>query len=256
MGERKPEMDFWREPVFWSAVATIVALLALILNLRKQIIRKSLSYESYRSDKSPLEIYADKLQTFYEGVEIKNLRLCSFKIMNDGDLVIPVSDFIEPLIFTFSEGTKILTYEIVKSYPSSLKPIFEVDGTTLKLVPLLLNPKDSFYIRILCCNDEKRPAYIINARIHGVKDISIKNEIFGRISKLMKGLLVFSFVGLLLLTLYYYFYEPSMQVFVIGVIVCFLPLIIAIIYGYFHLFKHYKSVKIIQVSTKPEEKNP
>jgi hypothetical protein len=164
-------MDFWKEPVFWQAFAAIVAVLALVNNFKKHYSKKLLAVEIVHTQKVLLidKDLKEKIHVFFNGVLMKNPVIYTFKVMNYGNVIINESDYTEPLIFHFTEGTRIASVEKRFTYFDTAIPKYETENSTIKILPLLLNPSDKFYIRILCFHDDEYPEPGFRVRISGGK---------------------------------------------------------------------------------------
>ena len=134
--------------------------------------KKKLSYEILSSTQllSIEEEIKGKVKVLYEGYDVKNVYLLSFKFINNGNQPISSDDFEKPLNILLNKKATILTVEIIREEPSNLGLNFDVNNNNISFDPLLLNVRDSFSIKSLVSDFEGPP--VIEGRIKGVKTIS------------------------------------------------------------------------------------
>ena len=122
------------------------------------------------------EELSGKIKIYYEEgqdkkIEIKDGSLLIINIVNDGNVPIKSEDFEEPVSISFNPKADILSAEVIKTSPATLKPKLDVSKNEIVLEPLLLNEKDSITIKTLLMGFRKRTTINLNARIVGVSEI-------------------------------------------------------------------------------------
>ncbi|MBK6646837.1 MAG: hypothetical protein IPG44_14025 [Anaerolineales bacterium] len=176
-------IDLMRDSIwqFIGAVLGLIALIATIIIFFIQRTKKSLAYEIVTS--TPLLAVSDevkgKVQILFEGVQVQNVHLVIFNIINDGNIGITSSDFERPITINLSENAKILSLEVIKTSPGNLDPRLITSETAITISPLLLNAGDVISIRLLVA--QYNNVINIDARILGITKIKIISDKVDRI---------------------------------------------------------------------------
>jgi hypothetical protein len=147
---------------------TLAATVAVpFLSLRRERPRRGLAYEvrSY-----PLALVRrqaqDRIQVSYEGHELHHPGLVAVRLRNRGNTPILASDFEEPLTVVLPPGAHLLDATIEDGSPADLTPRLDTDATSVKVKPLLLNPRDEFELSLLV--DNMSGGIAVTARIAGI----------------------------------------------------------------------------------------
>jgi hypothetical protein len=166
-------MELLRDPA-WQFVGAVLALVAIVISLIIAIVqqrKKSLSYEVLAS--TPLLTVNDdlkgKTKILFENVPVQNVYLVVLHFLNDGNIPITASDFESPLFINFSDATKILSVELVKTIPQDLKPKYDVSTSKIEIHPILFNGMDAFLLKFLL--SEFDGVIHVEGRLKGVKEI-------------------------------------------------------------------------------------
>lgn len=104
----------------------------------------------------------------------------------DGNVAIAPTDFERPLSFSFGDGSRILSAEIIKTYPITLKPTLNLLSNRVSLEPVLLNGNDTLTIKLLIF--QYGGQVIPDARAAGVRE---KRGIAGSQVSVLKVTLLF-----------------------------------------------------------------
>jgi hypothetical protein len=166
-------MEVLRDPV-WQFVGAVLALVAIVIALVVAFVqqrKKSLAYEILTSI-FLLTVNDDlkgKTKILFEDVPVKNVYLVVLHFLNDGNISITATDFESPLLIHFSESTKILSAELVKTIPQNLRPQYEVGQSKIEIHPMLFNGMDAFLLKLLL--SEFDGVIHVEGRIKGVKEI-------------------------------------------------------------------------------------
>lgn len=158
----------------WQFIGSILALLAIITTVVIFLIqrkRKRLSYEIL--SKSPLiskkEELEGKLEIKYLGQEVTDVYLVLLEFSNSGNVPIQSADYEKKINVKFGNTSAILSAEIEGVNPVNLDIETSYIDDQVFIEPVLLNPKDSFKLRILTNNFDNNIS--VNGRIIGVKEI-------------------------------------------------------------------------------------
>ncbi len=145
--------------------------------MNAELPRKSLSYKILTETKllSVNEAIQGRLQIVYEGVAIQNIHLLKLEILNDGNVPITPTDFVEPL--NFETDGKILSAEIIETAPNTFAPKLNVGEHSILIEPTLFNSKDSLSIKLFVDRYKKLDA---KARIVGVREVKRIEEYYTR----------------------------------------------------------------------------
>jgi len=170
--------DILRDPV-WQFVATILAVIAILVSISlylKQRRRKMLSYEIV--SRTPLlsieEEIKGVLKILYEGEPVQQVHLIVTTIMNSGNTPILVNEYERPISLGFGEEAQILTAEIAKTQPDSLRASTSIEDDKVTLQPTLLNGGDSITLKMLVSKFDGE--ITVDGRIVGVKEIQESRE--------------------------------------------------------------------------------
>lgn len=133
---------------------------------------KKLEFEVLRSikiskldTKDPLN---SELQLNYKGKEIPNGTQTTIAIVNSGEIPVKREDFDTPIQIEI-DGGKILSSQVIKTYPGNLETSINYNDSRITLQPLLLNPRDFILLSLL--TDNKIEVSRVHARIAGINAI-------------------------------------------------------------------------------------
>lgn len=162
------------EQIWQFVIATVIALLAIIVSILiylKQRQRKALSYKILTN--TPLlgieEKIKGKLQILFDDKPVEDVNLIEIIIINSGNIPILITGYEHPISLSFDEKTKILTSEVFKTNPKSLKATVKIEDSRIIVPPVLLNSKDSIILKTLVSQFKGKIS--VDGRIIGVKDI-------------------------------------------------------------------------------------
>ena len=162
----------------WQIIGVVVAISVpvVLFLIQRWIQRKALSYDIISH--TPLLNIQGKnkwdIQILFNKNPVQDVDLIEIKIFNSGYQEIRPTDYERPISFYFGGNTQILSAEKSEVNPESLLPSVRIDGTSVLLDPILLNPKDSITVKMLASRYERKPTP--NARIAGIKDIRNAQE--------------------------------------------------------------------------------
>jgi hypothetical protein len=122
------------------------------------------------------EEVSGKIKLYYEEsqdskIQIKDGLLLIIKFINDGDIPIKSEDFDEPISISFRPDADILSAEIIRIKPESLKPELDISKHKIILKPLLLNQKDTITVKMVLMKFRKSSSININGRIVDIPEI-------------------------------------------------------------------------------------
>jgi hypothetical protein len=190
--------EFLRDPI-WQFIGAALGFIAIVISVIiffMQRRKKSLVYE-IATNTSLLTLTDEirgKVQILFEGLPVQNVHLVILHILNDGNIAITSSDYEVPLTFQFGEKTQILSAEIIRTTPDTLKPEFSLMKNSIEFHPTLLNSGDTILFKVLLAHYEGNVT--VNARIMGVaevKQVSISVDRLNKISALgfLLGIVLF-----------------------------------------------------------------
>jgi hypothetical protein len=195
-------LDFLRDGA-WQAIGAFLALFVSFLVYYLQLQRKELAFGvlSSRLLLTVAEEVSQRVKVTYDGTGVSKLRVILLGIKNSGTNPIVVADFERNIHVNFLGNGKVLSTEIVKSFPNELSASISFTEGGLELRPLLLNSGDYLIIKILYSGDA--PITQCVARIAGISSTQAINQ-GSRLgpkqkSELLKNLVAAGFLGLVLL---------------------------------------------------------
>jgi len=166
--------DIMHDPI-WQVLGVFLAIAAIAIAMALRH-RKSLVYiiDSVVPLLVGVKSVQSKLRIFYGNKRIKLPYVLIIRIFNSGNQPVKPDDYVDPITISFTERTKIISAEILREHPQNLSMKLNFDTKDIKLAPVLLNPKDSFTLKLIV--DDFDNDIEIKARIAGIK--SIKNYSF------------------------------------------------------------------------------
>ena len=169
-------MDILRDAAFANIIASasiVIAVIAIFVSIRLAKQKKTVSYtilSSYPLITVDSEIKGS-LKLFLNEIPVDDIHTVIFKLINDGEVPIPVDDFENPIRVKFGHKAEIISVEILETQPSNLYPSYNIEANSeLEINPLLLNQGDYLTIKILCTGKVDKNIQV-SSRIVGVKNI-------------------------------------------------------------------------------------
>lgn len=166
-------LEALRDP-FWQfvvgAVLTLATLIVGILGLRVYRNRKRLGYRIV-SQQSVLSVQQDlegRVGITFDGQPVHDVRLTILHIRNTGNVPIQDSDYVQPVGFTFGEGTTVLDTEVVKKTPPNMSVSLETKENEVVVMPDIFNGGDALTFKVLTAGGEN---VTVQGRVAGVSQI-------------------------------------------------------------------------------------
>jgi hypothetical protein len=167
-------MSLLSDLTFQYITIILVAILTLAVGILAYLRRhtsKSLSFKivniipmlSFRKE------IRDKIKVTYEGNDVEDVTVFLLGFVNTGNVPVVPSDFIKPFSISFAKDVKVLTAELFESKPANMGLDLTSSPDTVTIKPLLINPKDSFTIKIL--TTKSFTEFGTDFRIIGVNEI-------------------------------------------------------------------------------------
>ena len=172
--------EMLRDPV-WQGIGAVIGVAGIVSTIilgvvlyRLQRRRKELGYRVLSQTRvvSVEAELAERVQVLYEGRLVSDVHLVVVEIVNWGNQPIVAQDYEHPLGFHTGETSRILTAELTESEPDGLpaSPTISQTRHTVTVDPLLLNPGDTFKVRILV--SDFGGTVEVATRIEGVKKVT------------------------------------------------------------------------------------
>jgi hypothetical protein len=149
----EPYLTFVRDPA-WQFVGAILALAAIAVTYWiyvRQRQRHRVSYQRLTSIEvlTVKEHMAGRVTVLFDGNPVKSMHIITMKIWNSGSVPILAADFVEPLSLRVVSSARLLSADIISATPFNLRPVVKIEGSLATVQPLLLNPSDSFVVKLL-----------------------------------------------------------------------------------------------------------
>ncbi len=172
-------LEFLKDPV-WQFIGTSIIATTIALGiffLQRQ--RKLLLYEIIAKNHllTINEEISGNVKILYNEHPAKNISLLIIKILNAGNIAIPIVDYENetPISLNIGALTKILSSTIIDVNPKHLPVKIKIKDNQILILPCLLNPTDSITLKLLLSDFKDEINFV--SRIAGVKNISnIKNS--------------------------------------------------------------------------------
>jgi hypothetical protein len=170
-------LELWRDPI-WQSIGVLVAIIfGLITSVltvatlyltrrRKALIYEVMSVRPWAVSKGYVE---DKAKALFDLEHARNAQELLVQFENTGNMPIVSADFERPVKVILNDGAKILTADIARFSPKSLTVGVQQEGTSITLLPALLNSRDRFTLRIVAADFAGDIA--VDGRIAGVANI-------------------------------------------------------------------------------------
>lgn len=115
------------------------------------------------------------LKLSLDGVDLQAPYLSVFELINDGSKPVTTSDFESPIELSTSSDSIIARAQVTKAIPKDLKAELVTDKQSIKIKPLLLNPKDALTLAVITSG--KRPQFSTRARIAGITSVPLEMRV-------------------------------------------------------------------------------
>ena len=151
MSEIQEAVQGWyTDPRWWAAIITLAGLIITLTIAHFNKAKKRLQYEvvSYTRLTTIHEAAGDRIAITFDGKPVSAVVLVSVSVANTGNQPLLEADFTTPLSMNLTDG-KILSAEVTERSPNGLPVNISIVDASLKVDPLLLNPKDSFIVHLL-----------------------------------------------------------------------------------------------------------
>ncbi len=163
----------------WQFIVGIGTLSIPIILYFRQLRHKKLSYEII--SQTPLLSVEEKNKGNWEirfnGKLVEDVHLIEVEIKNSGNEPIKSEDYERPINLSFGGNTQILSAELIDAHPNSIQAPATIEGTKVKLLPILLNGGDSITLKMLVSQFSGQEHDIkVDGRIADVKDIKMFTE--------------------------------------------------------------------------------
>ncbi|HEY8084343.1 MAG TPA: hypothetical protein VIE69_01920 [Methylophilaceae bacterium] len=111
------------------------------------------------------------LQVSIDGIPLESPYLSVLELSNDGEKEIRSSNFEAPLEIQVSKDSTLARAQVTATNPKDIEALLTWEAQSIKIKPLLLNPKDVVTISILTSG--KKPEFTTRARIAGISAVPI-----------------------------------------------------------------------------------
>ena len=161
----------------WKFLVTLLAAVAstvvLVWILRAELTAGSLHFRlAAQTALQPGEKNTVKgLKISIDGVELESPYLSVFELINDGAKPILTADFESPIELRVDPNASVARARVTATTPKDLEAELVTEKQSVKLKPLLFNPKDTVTIAIITSG--KRPQFSSRARIAGVSGVPL-----------------------------------------------------------------------------------
>jgi hypothetical protein len=167
-------IELLRDPA-WQFAGAVLAFFAILVSLatyHAQRAKKRLAYEVIHNGRilTIKEESVGDLQLVFRQQPVCNARLIEVRVTNQGNQPITPGDFVRPLSLSLNQDAVVLSAATVQKEPNDLSIDATYTANVIEIAPLLLNPKDSFTIKLLASEYQSGPS--ITARISGVSKIT------------------------------------------------------------------------------------
>jgi hypothetical protein len=152
----------------WQVLGVVIALIGIILHVLF-IRRKALTcvlmsaFPFVQGSSSRVQLNA-----MFNRKTLESPFFFAFRFTNTGNVPLKQDDFVAPICLVFHK-TNVILAEVFKQNPNDIDVQPHISKDTVEIIPVLLNPQDSFCIKVLL--DYAPIRYDLKARIVGIKEI-------------------------------------------------------------------------------------
>ncbi len=188
-----------------GVIITALTLWDAIINRRK-ILSYSLVASVYAETIPSSSILHSYIKNLTWGFNKQDLQVVAIRVTNNGKQNIVKGDFEKMPCFSFGDNADVYCVEIITRIPQEIEPNLNINGNVVELVPMLLNPGDSFVFIVLV--RQYGGAVSVNGRIIGVQQI---RHIVATRAEAKPILATFLGMPLLLIGQYYSMMYPNLS---------------------------------------------
>lgn len=154
----------------WQVIGVVVAIagIVIVLILRNRKNLSCILLSTIPLSKTISNVH-NKLKVVFKNKTLKEPYLLALKFVNTGNIAIKPDDFMTPIGINFSPQTTITTAEVIEENPADLNTRLKISNNNVEILPILLNPKDSFILKLLLDQFDKK--IDLKARIVGIRNI-------------------------------------------------------------------------------------
>lgn len=169
--------EFFQSSLTWQILSACLVIIMGILGIVFARKKKELSFAVLQN--LPLvsveNTLAEQIEIYYNKVPVREVNLYVIYFANTGNMPILASDFVEDISIEFVGSLNILEVSVANVQPENIKPRFNNHGNIVKLSPLLLNPRDSFTIKVLV---SRTSSIKVSGRLIGISKIKDKSKYY------------------------------------------------------------------------------
>ncbi|WP_294769165.1 hypothetical protein [uncultured Rhodoferax sp.] len=158
----------------WTSLTFFVTVVGLAIPIwlwRADLDAKSLSLQL--TSQTPLTSDSANsikgLEVLMDGVKVASPTVSVVTLTNNGKKPLPASEFESPVEVRVAHGSQIFRAEVTSSHPKDIEARIEWNKTSVRFVPVLLNPDESITISLL--TEGERPTFTSRARVVGVTTV-------------------------------------------------------------------------------------
>jgi hypothetical protein len=167
--------DILRDPA-WQSIGALVAVAAIGVAIWAVLRRTHRLGFEYRASQvaTVSRDFAGDIRILYRGAEVSDVQLALLRIVNIGAQPVRVSDFEGPLRIAFPVGT-VISASVDRASPGGLSVGLTCDAqsaggsSSVSISPLLLNPTDSFTLKLLLTGVTASPT--VTGRIANIRTV-------------------------------------------------------------------------------------
>jgi len=111
------------------------------------------------------------LQVLVDGVDLADPYLSVLQLANEGEMPVSATEFEAPLEVHVDSDRKVIRARVSETSPKDVIANISTEVQTLKLMPTLLNPRDSITVAILTTGGI--PTFSSKARIKGISTVPV-----------------------------------------------------------------------------------
>ncbi len=162
-----------------NLIGVLIGGISLVVTIVLFFYQRSIKRLSYEVLTSTRVLSADAKGTFtinYNGVSYEDVRILELKIWNSGNVAITSADFETDISIILPDGAQLINFEEIDKNPKSLKvSLKRGNERTILVHPLLLNKKDSFFIKVIFSLQSEGPLSV-SGRIKDIPMIVLETQ--------------------------------------------------------------------------------
>ena len=170
-------MPDWVIANAWSIAGVLVGVTAIGIAIVIALVQRTIKRVAFRVVSRTQLVGATgdipELDVSFRGERVTDVQVIEVRVLNTGNIAIATADYERAMRVNFGAGASVLTAEVERAHPRSLRIACHPDGSGFVIEPVMLNGGDWIQVKTLVSRSGK---VSVDSRIIGVKDVTERTE--------------------------------------------------------------------------------